>query len=161
MSPAASRPVPSLLVALAAFVALAAAGGGCAGRAELLPNSDKNLRKTSAEFAADAARRFPYKADAERGGTAVGRAQVGYWMNVVDVVNLSEADWQDVEVWINKSYVVHLPVMERTKLKRIPFQAIYNDKGQSFPTKNNSVRVQTVEFFRDGKMFDVPTQLGD
>ena len=134
---------------------------GCAGRAELLPNSDKNLRKTSAEFAADAAKRFPYKADAERGGQGNGRAQVGYWMNVVDVVTLSDVNWEDVEVWINKTYVVHLPLMEPKKLKRIPFQAIYNDQGQSFPTKNNAVRVQTVEVYHGGKMFDVPVQLGD
>jgi hypothetical protein len=134
---------------------------GCAGRAELLPNSDKNLRKTSAEFAADAAKRFPYKTDAERGGQANGRAQVGYWMNVLDVVNLSDANWEDVEIWINKSYVVHLPLMEPNKLKRIPFQALYNDQGQSFPTKNNAVRVQTVEVHHGGKMFDVPVQLGD
>lgn len=149
------------LITAAGLLSVAVVLGGCAGRAQLLPNSDKNLRKTSAEFAADAARRFPYKSDAERGGEAVARAQVGYWMNVLDVVNLSDTDWQDVEIWVNRTYVVSLPVMERGTLKRIPFQAIYNDQGQSFPTNNKTVRVQSVEAFRDGKMFDVPVQLGD
>jgi hypothetical protein len=143
-------------ILIAAFVA-----AGCSGRTEVFPNSDKNLRKKPAEFAADAAKRFPYKSDAPRGGEDKARAQVGYWLNVVDVVNLSESDWQDVELWINKSYVVHLPQMQRSKLKRVPFQALFNDQGQSFPTKNNAVRVTSVELYRDGKMYDVRTQLGD
>src|SRR5436190_23936549 len=81
---------------------------GCAGRAEIFPNSEPALRHTAAEFAADAAKRFPYKADAPRGGT-VQRAQVGYSVNKIEIENLGETDWDDVEIWVNKSYVVWLP----------------------------------------------------
>ena len=57
----------SLLIGSAALL------GGCAGRAEIFPNSEPALRHTAAEFAADAAKRFPYKADAPRGGVAAAR----------------------------------------------------------------------------------------
>jgi hypothetical protein len=143
------------------LTALLAALAGCAGRAEIFPNSDKNLRKTAAQFAADAAKRFPYKSDAPRGGEAVGRAQVGYTLNTLEIINLSEEDWTDVEVWVNQSYVVFIPVMERGKLKRLPFQALYNDSGNSFPLNNRNTRVETVEVYRDGKMYDVRSQMAD
>ena len=44
-------------IVLWALSVLALGLGGCAGRTSLFPNSDTNLRKTSAEFAADAAKR--------------------------------------------------------------------------------------------------------
>src|SRR5579859_3964297 len=47
---------------------------GCEGRPSLLPNSDPDLRKTSTQFAADAAKRFPYPTAAEKAGEAQGRA---------------------------------------------------------------------------------------
>lgn len=134
---------------------------GCAGRPALIPNPDKNLRKTSAQFAADAAVRFPYKADAPRGGEAVARAQVGYALDRVDLVNLSPDTWENVEVWVNQAYVIHLPVVEPNKLKILNFQMLFDNKGRSFPTDNKKVMVDKVEVFRDGKMFDVPVKLGD
>jgi hypothetical protein len=136
---------------------------GCAGRAELLPNSDPALRKTSAQFAADAAKRFPYKADAPKGGDAKGRCQVGYSLNVLEITNLSEEDWNDVEIWVNRAYVVHLPVLKAHagRVTSIPFQAIYNDQGQSFPTDNRKVLVDKVEAYYGGKMYNVPKQLAD
>ncbi len=134
---------------------------GCAGRPELIPNSDKNLRHTSAEFAADSAKRFPYKLDAPRAGEAQARAQVGYGMNVVEMTNLSGEDWENVEVWVNQQYVVFLPKVEPRRLKRMPFQMLFNENGQSFPTDNMKVRVAKLEVYRDGKMYDVPTQLAD
>jgi hypothetical protein len=136
---------------------------GCAGRAQLWPNSNPALRRTSAEFAADAAKRFPYKADAPRGGTAIGRAQVGYTLNKIEILNNGDQDWNDVEVWINKAYVVHLPVLKArsNKVTTIPFQAIYNDQGQSFPTDNSKILVNKVEVYYGGKMYDVPCQLAD
>jgi hypothetical protein len=134
---------------------------GCAGRSELLPNKNPALRKTAAEFAADAAKRFPYKAAAARGGTAKGRAQVGYTLNRLEVVNLSDEVWNDVEIWINSEYVVSLPTMKPNELQSMPFQAIYNDRGQSFPTNNSKVLVNKVEVFMGGKMWDVPKQQAD
>jgi hypothetical protein len=136
---------------------------GCAGRAQLWPNSDPALRRTSTQFAADAAKRFPYKADAPRGGTAIGRAQVGYTLNKIEILNNSDQDWNDVEVWINKAYVVHLPVLKARadKVTTIPFQAIFNDQGQSFPTDNSKILVNKVEVYYGGKMYDVPSQMAD
>jgi hypothetical protein len=147
-----------------AVTVLAAAGLlGCAQRPPIYFANDKALRKPSVELAADAVKRFPYKADAPRGGEAVGRAQVGYWWNTIEIVNLSDTDWDDVEIWVNKSYVVHVPKMARgnDKLLRVPFLALFNDSGKNFPVNNKEVRVETVEIFRDGKMYDVKLQLAD
>ena len=147
----------SLLIGSAALL------GGCAGRAEIFPNSEPALRHTAAEFAADAAKRFPYKADAPRGGVADARAQVGYTVNKLEIENLGEDDWDDVEVWVNKSYVVYLPKMKAHpgKVTAIPFQAIYNEDGHSFPTDNRKTLINTVEVYHDGKMYDIKTQLAD
>lgn len=150
---------------LIGFVMLGLAG--CAGRAELWPNSDPLLRKTSAQFAADAAKRFPYKADAPRGGQALANAEVGYFLDRVDVTNLSNIEWTDVEVWINGSYVVYLPRLEPKTIKSIPFQAIFNDQGQSYPTREGSwynpkpLMVNKVELYRDGKLYDVPVRVAE
>ncbi len=132
---------------------------GCSGRPQLFPNSDKALQKTSTEFAADASRRFPYKLDVPRGGSASARAQVAYWTDVIEISNLSDEDWHDVEMWVNQSYVVFLPNMEAHKLKHITFQMIFNDKGTSFPT--SGAHVDKLEILRDGKMYDVTSQLVD
>ena len=135
--------------------------GGCAGRPALLPNPDPTLDKPSTVFAADAVKRFPYKSDAPRGGEAVARAQVGYTLNRIDIINLSDEDWSDVEVWVNQGYVVHVPLMKAHELKRLNFQMLYNDNGQYFPVDNSKVLVKSVELYRDGKMYTVPVQLAD
>lgn len=136
---------------------------GCAGRPSILPNADKTLRKTSAQFAADAAKRHPYKADAPRGGEIAGRAQVGYMLDWLEVANLSDTDWTDVEIWVNKKYVVAVPLMEKgaQRVTRFPFQMIFDDAGNNFPTDNNKTRIESVEVYKDGKMFDVTTKLAD
>ena len=134
---------------------------GCAGRPSMFPNADKNLRKTSAQFAADAAKRHPYKVDAPRGGEAVARTQVDYTIDKISIVNLSEESWEDVEVWINRAYVVHLPVMEPQQLKKIDFQMLFDSQGNSFPTKNSAAMVKQVEIYRGGKMYDLPVKLTD
>jgi hypothetical protein len=134
---------------------------GCAGRPEIFPNSDKSLRLTSAQFAADAAKRHPYKADAPKGGTIEGRAQVGYMADVLEVYNASNEDWNDVEIWVNKKYVVYVPKIEKGTLKHFTFQMIFDDNGQSFPTDNSKIRIDTLEIYKDGKMYDMTTQLAD
>lgn len=138
-----------------------AVAAGCTQRPPPFITNDKSLRKPSTELAADSVKRFPYKADAEKAGEAIARAQVGNTANWLEIVNLSDEDWSDVEVWINKSWVVHLPTMERTKLKRIPFSAIFNDKGQTFPSSTKIERLQIVEVYRDAKMYTVRLQLAD
>jgi hypothetical protein len=145
----------------AAITAGAITTAGCAGRPSLLPNSDPALRKTSTQFAADAAARHPYKADAPRGGEIPSRAAVGYTLNQLDVINLSPEDWDDVEIWVNQKYVVHIPRMQKNKTETIPFQMLYDDKGNYFPTDNSKILVKKVEVYKDGKMFDIPARLGD
>lgn len=139
---------------------------GCNGRPQILPNRDKALNKTSAQFAADAAKRHPYKADAPRGGTIAGRAQTGYWVDVLDIANLSDADWENVEVWVNKKFVVGVPKMPAPKngapsLTHLTFQMLFDDAGNSFTTDNKKNRIETVEIYKDGKMYDVTTKLAD
>ena len=146
-------------VAFAIMLVLAA--GGCSGRPSLIPNSDKDLRRSSAQFAADAAKRFPYKADAPRGGEAIGRATVGYTLDQLDVVNLSQEEWNDLEIWVNQKYVVHLPKMLPNKLVTLNFQMIFDDKGDYFPTDNKKTLVNKVEMYKDGKMYEIPVRLGD
>ena len=137
---------------------------GCSGRAELLPNSDPNLRHTSTEFAVDAAKRFPFKADAPSGGNAAARAQVGYMLKKLEIVNLSPDDWSNVEIWVNQKYVVGIAKMENHKLEALPFQMLFNDQGHSFPTDNTKeadTLINKVQIYNDGKMYDVPLQLAD
>jgi hypothetical protein len=134
---------------------------GCAGRTELIPNSDPALRRTPPEFAADAAKRHPYKADAPRGGEAAARAQIAITADRIEVANLSDQDWTDVELWVNQDYVVFIPVMQAGKLKSVPYQALYNGYGQSLPTDNRKVPINKVELYHDGKMYNVGLQLAD
>jgi hypothetical protein len=150
----------SLGVALL-FMVLCTAG--CAGRTSVLPNSDPALRKPSTYFAADAAKRHPYPIDAPKAGDALARAQVGYTMNKIELLNLSDEDFKDIDVWVNQKYVVHIPNLKakRGRVTSIDFQMLYDDKGNYFPTSNIKTLVNTVEIHRDGKMYKVPLQLAD
>ena len=134
---------------------------GCAGRPSLLPNSDPTLQKTATEFAADAARRHPYKSDADRGGQALARAEVDYVSDEVRLVNLSDTEWTDAEVWLNGTHVLFLKRIEPKTTKLLKFQMFYDDKGKWFPTSNGAwfqrepIIVNKVELYRDGKLYDV------
>ena len=141
------------LMFLGAFVL--ACGVGCAGRPSIIPNPDKSLRKTSAEFAADAARRHPYKADAPRGGEAPARTEFDYTADKFNVINLSQDEWDDVEMWVNQNYVVLIPKMEPNAIKKIDFEMLFDDNGKHFPTDNKKTHVEKVELYRNGKMYDV------
>ena len=141
----------------------AALVGGCTTTPQLLPNSDPSLRKGVGEFAADAAKR-QYKPDAPRGGEIAGRAQVGTWSDVLEVANLSDTDWDDVEIWVNKKYVLHVPKVEKSssgKLVHATFRMLYDDAGHHFPTDNRKTRIEKVEIFKDGKMYDMKIQTAD
>ena len=139
--------------------------GGCEGRVSLFPNADPELRKTPPEFAADAAKRFPYKASLPVTGEAAGRVSGDYGLDVLQLTNISDEDWSNVELWINKQYVVFLPKVEKgaQSIKTINFQMIFNDKGQAFPTDNIPLdnQIHTVELVRDGKLYAVRSQLAD
>jgi hypothetical protein len=149
----------STAVILAALIPL----GGCAGRPSLFPNSDANLRRTSAQFAADAAKRHPYKADAPRGGEALGRAEYDLTFGHVQILNTSEEDWDDVEVWVNHKYVCWVPKIEKGKqrVKTINFQMLYDADGNYFWTDNGKNPVQDVELYRNGKMYTIPIYMAE
>src|SRR5262249_44097118 len=129
-SPFASRGSFVLTVSVIGVIALLASLlVGCAGRPQLFPNSDKSLQKTSTEFAADAAKRFPYKMDIPRAGLADARAEIDYTFDVLNIVNLSDDEWENAEVWVNQQYVVCIPKMESHVLKHLTFQMIFNEDG--------------------------------
>ena len=148
------------LIALSALATLALIG--CQRNAVLLPNSDASLNKPAKVFAEEAAARFPYPADLERGGELPARAEIGYMVDVITLVNYSKQDWADVELWVNKQYVLPLAMLESntegTKAKRIAFKYLYNDRGETFPARGATV--DTLELKLNGKMYNVPKQIG-
>src|SRR5205807_2493830 len=154
----------SMKYALIVFAAMVLGHmAGCSGRPSLLPNSDPNLRKTSAQFAADAAKRHPYKADAPRGGEALGRAEYDLTFGHLQILNTSEEDWDDVEVWVNKKYCCWVPKIEKGKerVKTLNFQMLYDGEGNYFWTDNGKNLLQLVELYRNGKMYSIPTYLAE
>lgn len=147
----------AIVLGAAALATLAA----CAGRPSLIPNADPAMRRTSAQFAADAATRHPYKIDEPRAGEAVARAEVDYTIKQIDIVNASDEDWTNVEVWINQNYVCFIPVMPRQKLKSLNFQMLFDGQGNSFPTAIGEAKIDKIELTHDGKVYDVPVHLVD
>ena len=139
---------------------------GCDGRPAILPNKDAALRQTSAKFAADAAKRT-YEADAPRGGEALARAEVDYTLKELRLGNLSPDDWTSVEVWVNQKYVIYLPTLPKFNkgdgFRHINFQMLYDNQGEHIPASlfSAKTRIEKVEMYRDGKMFDVPLRLAD
>ena len=138
---------------------------GCAGRPSLIPNSDPALRKTSAQFASDAAKRHPLNATLPSGGTAKGRAQVGYGRDTLEIANTGTEDWHNVEVWVNRKYVVFIPSIRAgaSRVKTINFQMMFDEKGRSFPVDNRTPErmVRQLEIVRDGMIYSVPFAQAD
>ena len=138
---------------------------GCEGRTAIFPNSDPALRKTPAQFAADAAKRT-YPADAPK-ADAEARAEVTYNTHKLLIANLSQEDWKDVEIWINQKYVVFLPKLSKFNkadgYREITFEMFYNNQGEHIPAGlfGNKVMVEKVDIVRDGKAYNVPLQLTD
>jgi hypothetical protein len=91
------------------------------------------------------------------------RAQVAYPLNRMEVVNFSEKDWEDVEVWVNHKYVCHVPKMQSRQLKEIHFPMLFDEKGNSFPMNSNKGKmlVRSVEILRNGKMYQVTVEAAD
>ncbi len=124
------------------------------------PPVDKNLRKPTAQLAADAAKRHPFKADAPQGGIAVARAEVDYgFLRLINITNLSDQDWDNVEIWINRKYVVMVPKIIHNYQETINFQLFFDDSGFNFPIRG--VRIEKLEMLRDGKIYQIPLHLAD
>jgi hypothetical protein len=144
----------AIVVCLGLFV-------GCSGRTALIPVSDPDLKKTSSEFAADAAKRT-YPANVPNGGKAEALADVDYGVfNRMQISNLSDEVWSDMELWVNEKYVVALNNWPGKTLKKVNFAMLYDRDGKMFPTNNKDVRVQKIELLRGGKMYTVPSKLAD
>jgi hypothetical protein len=148
-----------VVAALSSVMALA----GCSGQTSLLPNTDPKLRRTPAQFAADAAKRHPFKADAPSGGEALGRAEYNLTFATLQVLNYSDEDWDDVEVWVNKSYVCFVPKIEKGKarVKTLDFQMLYDEKGEYFWTNGGKTPVKDVDIVRNGKVYKLPTKIAE
>jgi len=146
----------------AGFVAVALLAG-CEGRPTLFPNSDPALQKTSTQFAADAARRFPYPGQPNSAGLARGRAEIDVMQSQLQILNYGDEDWRDIDVWVNRSYVCHVPRLGKSKEKveTIGFAMLYNSKGDFFSTEGGKNPVNRVEIYRDGKLFQIPLTLAD
>jgi hypothetical protein len=136
---------------------------GCEGRPTLFPNSDPALRKTSTQFAADAAKRFPYPGEPARNGDAPGRAEIDLMMAQLQLLNFGDDDWKDVDIWVNQSYVCHVPLIAKGKItvKTVAFGMLFNAKGDSFSTDGGKNPINRVEIARDGKLYTVPMRLAD
>jgi hypothetical protein len=121
-------------------------------------------RRSDVAQAVDSAKRFPFKNDAPKAGKAEARVQVGYMLKRMDVVNLSSETWTNVEIWINQQYVVFVPKLEPNKLEQLNFQMFYDEAGHYFPkdkSTDNESLIKSLDMYRDGKMYEIPMQLGD
>ncbi len=157
-----SKLIPARSSLLATVLVVAGVLAGCSGRVAVLPNSDKALRQTPAQFAAEAAKRS-YPAELPDAGKANARAQVAYEVDQIQVINLSEEDWNDVELWVNHKYVVHLPVVEsgKKRVKTVTFLMLYDDQGNPFPSNNRKQFIDSLEMVRDGSKYQIPLALAD
>ena len=134
---------------------------GCEGRPSLIPVSDPDLKRTSAQFAADAAKRT-YPVSAPHGGDAEAMADVDHGISKrIQLENLSSESWSGVELWVNEKYVVSLPQWPSKTLKKVNFAMLYDRDGQSFPTTNKNVHVDKLELLMNGKLYNVPKRLAD
>jgi hypothetical protein len=151
----------ALVIAAASLACLA----GCAAEPSLIPNSDPALRKNSQEFASDAAKRHPFNASLPSGGAAKGRAQVGYGRDTVEIVNLGTDDWQNVELWANRKYVVFIPRIRAGagRVTTVNFQMMFDERGRSFPLDNRVPErmLRQLEIVRDGTIYNVPFAQAD
>jgi hypothetical protein len=152
----------NVLIRFTTPVALLALSG-CMDRATIFENPDKSLHKPISAFRSDALDRFPYKAEAPKEKEIRARAQVGYPYNRLEVVNFTEQDWENVELWVNRKYVCLIPKMQSRKLKEIHFPTLMDEKGKSFPMNSHKSEdlIRSVEVFRDGKMYQVTVEATD
>lgn len=133
---------------------------GCMGDGTptLLPNSDSNLRKSSTEFAADAAKRS-FEASAPKGETAVARAEYNLSERQFDVANLTNQELKNVEFWVNQKYVVNVPEFSPNSGKTLNFELFYDSDGHHFATEHGTNPIHSLQMYSDGKMYDVVATL--
>jgi hypothetical protein len=128
------------------------------GRPTIIPNADANLRKTSTEFAADAAKRS-YESDAPKANVTIARAQYSLLEERFDLANLTNWNWKNVEVWVNQRYVVDVPQLAANSGEGLNFQMFYDNQGHHFDTDWGNNPIKSVQIYADGKMYDVVATL--
>ena len=126
--------------------ALALTGCMGDGNPTLIPNSNASLRKSSAEFAADAAKRT-YEADAPKSNVTIARAEYSLLEGQFDMANLTNWDWKDVEVWVNQKYVVSLPQLTKNSGVALNFQLFYDSDGHHFDTHWGGNPVKSLQIY--------------
>src|SRR4051812_18116171 len=156
------RIATSLKSALAA-AAIVLALAGCTDRTTMFDNPDPNLRLTASEMRGDALGRFPFKEETPKVRETQVRAQVIYPLNRMELVNFTGSEWDDVEVWVNRQYVCHIPKMQDRQLKEIHFPMLFDQKGNNFPMNSNKGKmlVKNVEILRDGKLYQLTVETAD
>ena len=134
---------------------------GCVeGRSAFGPNQDYQLRKSVKAFAADAQTRH-YPTTAPSAGRAPMRAEVDYQLKLINLVNLSDEQWNDAELWVNGQYVCFLPRIQPKIQKTINFQILFDDHHKSFPTSLATESVKKLQVFANGSLYDVQLHLAD
>ena len=144
----------NILSGLFALLVFGLGGCGDTPRPTIFANPDPNLRKGVRELREDAAKRT-YAAEAPRAKEPRARAEIAYMDNRLEVVNFSGEDWTNVEVWVNGRWVCYVPKMEDRKLKEIHFPMLFDQDGKNFPISNRQIRVEKVEVFRNGTLYEV------
>lgn len=143
---------------VAAMVAGALAVGCASGTNRLNPNPEKSLQKKPQELVEYAAG-LEYPADAPRAEVSPIVAEIDYGIDVINLVNLGNEDFQDLDVWVNRQYVVKLASLPVGRQRGINFHILYDKDGQRAPVKG--VWIQSVELLRDGQMFPARLKIAD
>jgi len=90
----------------------------------------------------------------------VGAAEVDVEYDKIRLTNLSDEEWKNIDVWVNKTYVVHVPKIEAKQgVRTLDFQMIYNIKGENLPTDNDKFPITDVEILKGGTMYKVKVKL--
>jgi hypothetical protein len=138
---------------------LLASMAGCTNRPTLVPNEDPALNQKPEVLAQAAAQKFPYPAEMPISPNPLPvRAELGYWVNEISLLNFGDADLDNVDVWVNQTHVVGPLKLESKKVKKIPFEVFYDAMGKRFP--RDGVRIESLQLRIDDVMHKVPTQLG-
>ena len=148
-----------VLVCVLSGLLLGMSAGGCAsGSSDLNPSSDRNLRKPRKTFMADAAARaFPDPAP--KAVKAPMRGEVDYFLHVINIVNLTDTPWENVDVWINQKYVCHVVRLAPRRQEGVNFEVFYDKDGKRAPMRG--VWVEKVQLVTDGKVYDLPLFAAD
>lgn len=131
---------------------------GCASSDSPLIRREPQLEKPATELAADAAKRS-YPAAIPVGGDVKLRAQVDYTLNYLQIYNLSKSDWADVEVWVNRQWVVHLQSLPGKKFTHISFGKLFDRNGKRYSEDHGYIK--QLQLVHQGKIYNIRHQLTD